>query len=239
MPLPQNVSPTYRLKLPSSGKEIQYRPFVVKEEKILIIALESEDQRQIIDAMKTVLKNCITTKGIKIDDLPTFDLEYLFLNIRARSIGEIVKVNVVCPDDGVTSIQTEINLFDISVETQEGHSRDINLGNNLMLRMKYPSINQFVEQNFSTVGQSVDSSFDLVASCIETVYQGDEAWSAKDVSKKELLDWVENLFTNQLQEIEKTFFDSMPVLRHRFKVINPTTNNENEIVMEGLASFFA
>lgn len=239
MPLPQIVSPTYRLKLPSTGKEIQYRPFIVKEEKILTIALESQDEKQIIDAIKTVLKNCINTRGIKVDELPIFDIEYIFLNIRSKSIGEKVQATVTCPDDGETTVDVLINLDEVQVEKQEGHTNQIDLGNNMMVKMKYPSLDQFVSNNFETLKQGADSSFDIIASCIEMVYQGEEAWSAKDCSKKELVDWVMTMEPKHLRDLDEKFFQTMPVLKHTIKVTNPNTNVESEIVLEGLANFFA
>lgn len=239
MPLPQVVTPTYRLKLPSNGKEIQFRPFVAKEEKILIIAMESQDEKQIKDAIKTVLKNCIKTKGIKVEELPTFDIEYIFLRIRAQSIGNKVEAVVTCPDDGETEVKVIIDLNDVEVEKQDNHTNEIDLGNEMVLKLKYPSINEFVETNFSTIESGVDSSYSIIANCIDMVYQGEEAWSAKDCSHKELVEWVENLPGPDLRKINDNFLETMPVLRCKLKVKNPNTKVESEVVLEGLANFFA
>lgn len=239
MPLPQVVLPTYRLVLPSNGKEIQFRPFVAKEEKILIIAMESQDEKQIKDAIKTVLKNCIITKGIKVEELPTFDIEFIFLRIRAQSIGNKVEAVITCPDDGVTEVKLIIDLDDVKVEKSKNHKNEIDLGNNMILRLKYPSINEFIETNFATVENGVDSSYKIIANCIDIVYQGEEAWSAKDCTQKELIDWVENLPGPDLRKINDEFLETMPVLRYKVKVKNPKTKVESEVVLEGLSNFFA
>ena len=171
MPLPKIATPTYELEVPSSKKKVKYRPFLVKEEKILIIALESEDSNQIANAVKNVISNCILTRGIKVEELSTFDIEYLFLNIRGKSVGEEVEVLVTCPDDNETQVPTTINLDDIQVEVSEEHSRDIKLDDTLVLRMKYPSMNEFIKNNFSMGGNiGIDETFDLISSCIEQIY---------------------------------------------------------------------
>jgi hypothetical protein len=239
MPLPKVSTPTYELELPSTGKKISYRPFLVKEEKVLIIAMESEDPKQIANAVKTVISNCILTKGVKVDNLSTFDIEYLFLNIRGKSVGETVEVMITCPDDGETKIPIEINLDDIQVHTSKEHSRDIKLDSNLTLRMKYPSLNEFIKNNFSNISTvSVDDTFDLVSSCMEQVYSEEESWSASDCSKKELLEFLDQLSPSQFKEIEK-FFETMPKLSHTITFTNPKTKVENEVVLEGLSDFFA
>jgi hypothetical protein len=238
MPLPKVSTPTYELEIPSTGKKITYRPFLVKEEKVLIIAMESEDQKQITNAVKNVISNCIVTKGIKVENLATFDIEYLFLNIRGKSVGETVEVLVTCPDDGETKIPIEINLDDIKVQSHKDHSKDIKLDENLILRMKYPSMNEFIKNNFNNVnGVSIDETFDLICSCIEQVYSEEESWSASDCSKKELIDFLDQLSPNQFKSIEK-FFETMPKLSHTIKFINPKTKVENEVVLEGLPDFF-
>jgi hypothetical protein len=239
MPLPKIATPTYELELPSTGKKINYRPFLVKEEKILIIAMESEDPKQIANAVKTVISNCILTKGVKVDNLSTFDIEYLFLNIRGKSVGETVEVMITCPDDGETKIPIEINLDDIKVHTSKEHSRDIKLDDNLTLRMKYPSLNEFIKNNFSNINTvSVDDTFDLVSSCMEQVYSEEESWSASDCSKKELVEFLDQLSPSQFKQIEK-FFETMPKLSHIITFTNPKTKVENEVVLEGLSDFFA
>jgi hypothetical protein len=238
MPLPKIATPIYELEIPSLKKNIRYRPFLVKEEKILIIAMESEDPKQIGNAVKTVISNCILSRGIKIDDLSTFDIEYLFLNIRGKSVGESVDVLVTCPDDGITQVPVSIVLDEIKIQVSEDHSRDIKLDDNLTMRMKYPSMNEFIKNNFnSDAGVSVDDSFDLITSCIEQVYSEEESWSAKDCTKKELSEFLEQLSSKQFKEIEK-FFETMPKLSHIITVKNPNTGEEREVTLEGLAAFF-
>ena len=238
MPLPKISTPTYELELPSTGKKIKYRPFLVREEKILILALESEDEKQIANAVKTTLKDCIQTRGIKVENLPTFDIEYLFLNIRGKSVGEAVDLIVTCPDDGKTTVPIKIYIDEINVEKEDGHTPDINLDGNLTLRMKYPSLEQFVTNNFSfDDAQDLDKSFEVIASCIDVIFNEEEAWSTSDVTKKELLTWMDGLNSSQFKKIEE-FFTSMPKLRHTIKVTNPETKVESEIVLEGLQSFF-
>jgi len=238
MPLPKISTPTYELELPSNGKKIKYRPFLVREEKILIIAMESEDDKQITNAVKEVISNCILTRSVKIEQLSTFDIEYLFLNIRGKSVGEEVEVIVTCPDDETTQVPVVINLDDIKVQTGKDHKRDIVLDNDLILRMKYPSMEEFIKNNFSTEQLNIDSTFDLISSCIEQVYSEEESWSAADCSKKELKEFLEQLSSKQFKEIE-TFFETMPKLTHTIKVLNPNTKVENDIVLEGLNAFFA
>jgi hypothetical protein len=239
MPLPKISTPTYTLEIPSLKKEVKYRPFLVKEEKVLIIAMESEDPKQIAEAVKTVIGNCIVTRGIKIEQLATFDIEYLFLNIRGKSVGETVDVLITCPDDGNTQVPVSINLDDIQVEFREDHSRDIKLDDNLTLRMRYPSMQEFVKSNFIAGSEiSVDETFDMITSCIEQIYSEEESWSSSDVTKKELKEFLEQLTSQQFKDIEK-FFETMPKLSHTIKVTNPNTEVESEVVLEGLTSFFA
>jgi len=238
MPLPKIATPTYELELPSTKKTIKYRPFLVKEEKILILAMESEDNKQITNAVKDVISNCILTRGVKVEEFSTFDIEYIFLNIRGKSVGEEVEVLVTCPDDNVTQVPTVINLDDIKVQVDEKHKRDIKLDDNLVLRMKYPSLNEFIKSNFNIENiVTVDETFDLICSCIEQVYTEEESWAASDCTKKELLEFIEQLSSKQFKEIEK-FFETMPKLSHTLKVKNPKTGVESEVVLEGLSAFF-
>ena len=240
MPLPKISTPTHELVLPSTGKKIKYRPFLVREEKILILALESQDTKQITTAIKSTLKSCILTRGIKVEELPTFDIEYIFLNIRGKSVGESVEVIVTCPDDGETTVETQIYIDEIQVQKNEKHKRDIKLDENLVLRMKYPSLNEFVQNNFDvsdTDNISFESSLDIIASCIDVVYNEEESWAASDCTKKELNEWLETLNSNQFKEVE-TFFDTMPKLSHTIKVINPKTKVESDVTLEGITSFF-
>ena len=239
MPLPTIATPTYELELPSTGKKIKYRPFLVKEEKLLVLALESEDTKQISTAIKAVLKNCIQTRGVKVDNLPTFDIEYLFLNIRGKSVGEEIEVNLIAPDDKVTSVPVIINIDDIKISKKKGHTNKIKLDTSLMMEMKYPSLDEFVKNNFDFNGEvDMDQSFDLIASCIDKIYSEDEVWSTADCTKKEVKDFLEQMNSLQFKEIE-TFFDSMPKLSHTVTFTNPNTNVESTVVLEGLSSFFA
>ena len=218
MPLPTIVTPTFELTLPSNGKKIKYRPFLVKEEKILILAIESNSMKDISRSIKDVLKNCILTKGVKIDDLPTFDIEYLFLNIRARSVGESIDLLITCPDDGETKVESKIYIDEIEVKKDDNHNPDIKLDDTYTLRLKYPSL-------------------EIISTCIDMVFSEEEAWEAKDCTKKELIDFVERLNSSQFKEIE-TFFDTMPRLYHEIEVENPKTKVKSTVTLEGLASFF-
>ena len=236
MPLPVISTPTYELYLPVTGKKIKYRPFLVKEEKILIIAMESEDEKQIGRAVKDVLSNCILTRGVKVDKLPTFEIEYLFLHVRGKSVGESVDLLITCPDDEQTQVPIGIDLDAIQIEVDNEHNRDIVLDDNYTMRMKYPSLDQFIKSNFNQTDVSVDETFDLISGCIEQVFSEDEAWSASDCTKKELFSFLEQLNSKQFQAVEK-FFETMPKLSHSVKVKNPNTGVENDVVLEGLASF--
>ena len=239
MPLPKISTPTYELTLPSTGKPIQYRPFLVKEEKVLVIALESEDTKQITTAIKNVIKNCIKTKGIKVEELPTFDIEYLFLNIRGKSVGEEIEVNVTCPDDGETQVPVTINLDDIEVQKNDEHTNRIKVDDSIMMEMKYPSLDQFIKNNFDFNDKNaMDQSFELIATCIDKIFTEDEVWAVEDCSKKEIVDFLEQMNSSQFKEIEK-FFETMPKLSHSITVKNPKTKKENVVVIEGLAGFFA
>ena len=238
MPLPKIATPTYELELPSTGKPINYRPFLVKEEKLLVLALESEDNKQITTAIKTVIKSCISTKGIKVETLPTFDIEYLFLNIRGKSVGEELEVNIICPDDEVTEVPVTIDLDEIQVQKSDDHTNRIQIDSNIMMEMKYPSLDQFIKNNFDfKEGNQMDQSFDLIASCIDKIYTEDEVWSTADCTKKEVKEFLESMNSSQFKDIEK-FFETMPKLQHTITVKNPKTKVESEVVLEGLASFF-
>ena len=238
MPLPTIATPTYSLELPSTKKTIKYRPFLVKEEKLLVLALETENQKEITTAVKSVIKNCIQTRGVKVETLPTFDIEYLFLNIRGKSVGEEVEVNIVAPDDGVTQIPVTIDLDDIKVVDNPEHNRQIKLNDDLVMEMRYPSLEQFIKNNFDVNESNFDQSFELIASCVGKIYSDDEVWSTDDVSKKEVIEFLEQMNSIQFKDIEK-FFETMPKLSHTVKVTNPKTKVESEVVLEGLSSFFA
>ena len=238
MPLPKIATPTYELTIPSTKKKVKYRPFLVKEEKILLLAMESNDAKEIAESVKNEINNCIITRGVKVDNLSTFDIEYLFLNIRGKSVGEEVEVMVTCPDDEVTQVPMSISLDEIKVVQDPKHNRDIKLDDALTLRMKYPSLNEFVKSNFESEEEmTVDDTFSMITGCIEQIYNEEESWSAADCTEKELKDFIEQLNSRQFKEIE-TFFATMPKLSHTVVVKNPNTGVDNEIVLEGLASFF-
>ena len=236
MPLPKIATPTYELVLPSSNRKIRYRPFLVKEEKLLIIAMESEDQKQITNAIKNVISNCILTRGTKVEKLSTFDIEYLFLNIRSRSIGESIDLVITCPDDGETKVNAQIYIDEIGIKKDKDHNPDIKLDDTYTMRLKYPSLDQFIDDNFN-FDEDKDNSFDIISSCIDMVFSEEEAWEAKDCTKKELLEFVERLNSIQFKEVEK-FFDTMPKLSHEIEVENPNTKVKSKVALEGLASFF-
>lgn len=239
MPLPKIATPTYELELPSTGESIQFRPFLVKEEKVLVLALESEDTKQITTAIKAVIKSCVQTKGIKVEALPTFDIEFLFLNIRGKSVGEKIELNIICPDDEITEVPVSIDLDEIRVQKNDEHTRQIKIDDTLMMEMKYPSLDQFIKNNFDFENKNaMDQSFDLIASCVDKIYSEDDVWAADDCTKKELKDFLEQMNSSQFKSIE-TFFETMPKLSHKIKVTNPKTKVESEVVLEGLASFFA
>jgi len=238
MPLPKISTPTYELELPSTGQTINYRSFLVREEKLLVLALESEDTKQITNAIKSVIKNCIETKGIKVETLPTFDIEYLFLNIRGKSVGEELELNIICPDDEVTTVPIKLLVDDIQVQKDPEHNNKIKLDDNLMMEMKYPSLEQFIKNNFDpAANNTIEQSFELIATCIDKIFNEDEVWVAADVTKKELMEFLDQMNSIQFKEIEK-FFETMPKLSHTIKVTNPTTKVESEVVLEGLSSFF-
>ena len=238
MPLPTIATPTYDLELPSSGKKIKYRPFLVKEEKLLVLALESESNKEISTAIKAVLKACIQTRGVKVEQLPTFDIEYLFLNIRGKSVGEEIEVNLICPDDGKTTVPVTINIDDIEIKKSEDHNKRIALDKNLMMEMKYPSLDQFIKNNFDFGAEpGIDESFQLIATCIDKIYNQEEVWSTSDCTKKEITDFLEQMNSVQFKEVEK-FFTTMPKLSHEVKITNPNTDVESTVVLEGLSSFF-
>ena len=205
MPLPKVNTPTYELVLPSSGRKIKYRPFIVREEKILIMALETEDVKQITNAVIEILNNCILTRGTKIEKMSTFDIEYLFLNVRSKSVGETIDVNITCPDDQKTSVQMTIDLDDIKIKKDKTHKDTIKIDDTLSMKMRYPSMDQFIEANFdsSTQGDDIKTTLDMIVSCIDTIYTEEESWSGVDSSKKELQEFVEQLNSKQFKMIEK------------------------------------
>ena len=236
MALPQIALPTYELEIPSNGKKIKYRPFVVKEEKLLLLAMESEDVKQIEDAVKQLLKGCIQSR-VKIEDLAIFDLEYIFLQIRAVSVGEIVDMNITCRDDGVTTVPYKLNLLEVEVQRPEGHSNKIMLSDEMGIIMKYPKFDTFITGSIIGDSPTADSVIDIIAGCIDQIFDGEDVYDSSTTSKKEFKEFLENLTNSQFEKIQK-FFESSPKLEHTIKITNPKTGVENEIVFSGLSSFF-
>jgi len=241
MPLPKVVAPTFELQL-ITGKKVKYRPFLVKEEKILLIALESGNDASISSTLKSVLKSCIITRGVDVEKLPSFELEYLFLNIRGKSIGESVELLVTCQDDNETKVPLTINLSDIKLDVPDGHTDMIKVNDDITIKMRYPSMQQFLDNNFTGADldndQRIDKAFETVVDCIDTIFTIDEAWSAEDCTKKELTKFIEQLNSQQFSLIED-FFATMPKLQYKGSVHNPKTKKDSSVVIEGLSSFFA
>jgi hypothetical protein len=238
MPLPRLVAPEYELTLPSNKNKVVYRPFLVKEEKILLIAMETGDEKSMINAVKTIIKNCTNLKA-KVEELPTFDIEYLFLKIRAKSVGETVKLQVTCPDDEETTVDIEIPIDDIEVQYPKGHTNKIILDEdkNVGVIMKYPSLDSFIKNNFASENE-IDNVFEIASTSIHQIFSGDEVWEAKEQSKKELLEFLESMTAEQFQKVQN-FFETMPKLSHEVKIVNPNTEVESTMVLEGLGAFFA
>lgn len=239
MPLPKISTPSYELELPSTGETITYRPFLVREEKLLVLAMESENQKDISRAIKEVLKSCIKSK-VKVESLPTFDIEYLFLNIRGKSVGEEVEVTVTCPDDEKTEVDITIPIDEIQIQKSKDHDDTIPLDDVLTMKMKYPSLDQFIQTNFDVSGSKgtqLEQSFDLISQCIDSIYSEEEAWTASEFSKKELNEFLEQLNSSQFQQIER-FFETMPKLSYDVAITNPKTKKKSSVTLEGLASFF-
>ena len=237
MALPKLGVPQYELSLPSTGKTVKYRPFLVKEEKVLLLAMESQEEKQVIDAVKNVLKSCVISR-IKVDQLPSFDLEYLFLKIRAAAIGEVIEMTVTCTDDGETNATATINIDEVEVTKEEGHNRKIMLTDTTGILMKYPSMDRFIESQFLNKGIDADHIFSFIAEHIEQIFDEEEVYDSSTTSKKEFREFVESLTTKQFESIQK-FYETMPRLSHTFTVVNPNTGNECEYTIEGLQSFFA
>lgn len=237
MTLPKLSTPTYELVVPSTNKKIKYRPFLVKEEKILLLAMETEDEAQMANAVKTILSNCIQTPRFKVDNLALFDIEYIFLNIRGKSVGETVDLKITCPDDEVTTVDLQIDLDEITVEKQEGHSNIIKMNDDVSVVMKYPSMDLFIKNNMAESSSDVDDVFEIASMCIDQIVEGEEVYEASNCSKKEINEFLEGMDTKQFLKVQK-FFETMPKLSHTISVTNPNTNITSEVVIEGLASFF-
>lgn len=235
MPLPKINVPKYKLKLPSDGRTVNFRPFLVKEEKILLIATETGEETEIVTAIKDIITACTDIQDV--EKLATFDIEYLFLQIRTKSVGESVDVSITCPDDGETDVKVSIPLSDIKVEKTRGHKPEIKLQDDLIITMGYPSLDMFVKTNFSDDDQ-VTQVFEMASSCVQSISDENQVYDCKDVPKSEIVEFFEQLNSKQFMMIQE-FFETMPKLKHTLKVTNPNTGVENEVVLEGLASFFA
>ena len=236
MALPQVALPTYELTVPSSGKKLKFRPFVVKEEKLLLLALESKDEKNIEDAVKQLLKGCILSR-VKIDDLPIFDLEFIFLQIRAVSVGEIIEMNVTCKDDNETKVKYNLNLAEVRVNFPEGHSKKIELSKKMGIVMKYPSMKEFIKTSIIGSALDTDNVLEVIAGCIDQIYDGEDVYDSSTTTKKEFNEFVEGLTNTQFEKLQE-FFETAPSLSHTFSVTNPNTGKESEFIIEGLASFF-
>jgi len=236
MALPKLNVPRYELKLPSDERRIKYRPFLVKEEKLLLLAMETEDQGQMVDTIQTLLLNCTNLSQTDIKNLATFDFEYIFLNIRAKSVGETVDIMVTSPDDGETKVKVTVDLDDINVKFNDDHTNVLKLDNKISMVMKYPSMDMFVKNNFET-NSTVESLFELTVDCIVQIVEGEDVYEAQESSKEELTEFLDQLNTTQFQEIQK-FFETMPKLAHEIKFTNPKTKKKQTLELEGLASFF-
>lgn len=236
MPLPKLVVPEYELELPSTKETVKYRPFLVKEEKLLLTAMEMGGEKEMISAIKTIIKNCTNLKA-KIDDLATFDIEYLFLRIRAKSVGEVSKVMITCPDDGETQVAVEIPLDQIEVKWPEKYGNKIELTDTVGIIMKYPSIDTFVKLNFTGDNITVDNIFELASTCIDQVYEDEEVYDLKNFTKKEVNEFLESMKSDQFLKLQN-FFAEMPKLEYDIEVENPNTGVKSTVKLEGLGSFF-
>jgi len=236
MPLPKLVVPEYELELPSTKETVKYRPFLVKEEKLLLVAMEMGGEKEMISTVKTIIKNCTNIKG-RIDDLSTFDIEYLFLKIRAKSVGEVSKVLITCPDDGETQVPVEIPLEEVEIIWPENTSTKIDLSDSVGVVMKYPTIDTFVKLNFTGNNITVDNVFELATTCINQIYEGEDVYEAKNYTKKELSDFLESMKSDQFLKIQD-FFSNMPKLEYDIEVENPNTGVKSTVKLEGLGAFF-
>ena len=233
MPLPKLSIPEYELEMPITGKKVAYRPFLVKEEKLLYLAMESQDNKQMVKAVKTIIKNCTNLKT-NVDKLATFEIEYIFLRIRAKAVAEISEFKITAPDDEKTQVEVQVPLEQVEVQVPEGHTKKILLDGNVGVIMKYPSLDAFIQQNMSD-NPTVEDIFELAAGCIDQVYDAEEVYDS--FSHKEALDFLENLNSDQFAKIQ-AFFETMPKLSHTIEVYNPKTKVKSDVVLEGLASFF-
>ena len=236
MALPKLTTPTYELEIPSTDEKISYRPFLVKEEKILLMAMESGKNEDIVSAIKQIVSECTYNK-LKLGNMPMFDIEYIFLNIRAKSIGEVSKLRVLCPDDKKTYADIEVNLEDVQVQVDDEHTNKIELTDSMGMIMTYPTIDSFMETGLEKITAS--NMLDVIGTCILQIYEnkGEKIYDAKDQTKKELNEFIEQLSSQQFKQIQK-FYDTMPKLKHTIKVKNPKTKKTSEITLQGLNDFF-
>ena len=237
MALPKLTTPTYELEVPSTDEKISYRPFLVKEEKILLMAMESGKNEDIVNAVKQIVSECTFNK-LKVGSMPMFDIEYIFLNIRAKSIGEVSKLKLLCPDDKETYADVEINLEKVQVQVGDNHTNKIELTDDMGMIMTYPTIDSFSQSGLQSINAS--NMTDIIGSCILQIYEngGEKVYEAKDQTQKELKEFVEQMNTKQFQKVQK-FFDTMPKLKHDVKVKNPKTKKTSEVTLQGLNDFFA
>ena len=237
MALPKLNVPKYKLKLPSDGKTIvNFRPFLVKEEKLLLVATETGDQSELLETIKTIIKDC--TDLTDIERLSTFDVEYLFLQIRTKSVGESVEASVICPDDGETEVKVSIPLDEIKVVKDKKHKKEIKLSDEIIVTLDYPRLDTFVKMNFADEGPGVDDVFEMAAECLATIADSEQVYDCADATRAEKLEFLDNLNSKQFGMIQE-FFETMPKLSHKVSVTNPNTNKVSEVTLEGLASFFA
>ena len=236
MALPKLTTPTYELEIPSTDEKIKYRPFLVKEEKILMMAMESKSDADITQAVKDIVSECTFNK-VKIDDMPMFDVEYIFLNIRSKSVGEVSKLKLLCPDDGKTYADVEVNLSEVKVQVGDDHTNKIELGNGMGMIMKYPTIDSFKESGIKDINPN--NMLEVISTCILQIYEeeGKKVYDTKDQTKKEVTDWIEQLNTKQFKDVQN-FFDTMPKLKHEITIKNPKTKKESKIMLNGLNDFF-
>lgn len=236
MALPKINVPKYKLKLPSDGRTVNFRPFLVKEEKLLLLATETGEQEDIVSAIKSIIKECTDIQDV--EKLATFDIEYVFLQIRTKSVGESVEVTVTCPDDGETTVPVSIPLDEIKVQKSKTHKSELKLSDEVIVTMGYPSLDSFVKMNFGEETSQIEQVFEMAAGCVKTIADANQVYDCADSTKQELVEFFDQLNSKQFMQIQE-FFETMPKLSHTVKVTNPNTGVESEIVLEGLASFFA
>ena len=237
MALPKLNTPTYELEVPSTDEKVKYRPFLVKEEKILMIAMESKDNAQIINAVKDIVKSC-TFEKVDVSSMPMFDMEYIFLNIRAKSVGEISKIKVLCPDDKTTYANIELDLTEVEVQVGDDHTNKIELTDDTGMIMTYPTIDSFLDSGIEKI--DANNMLDVIGSCVLQIYEnkGEKVYQAKDQTKKELTEFIESMNSGQFRKLQ-SFFDTMPKLKHKIKVKNPKTKKTSDVTLSGLNDFFA